>query len=181
MLELVIAIKVARLTYNLPHMDKDLHTMHRADHFLPGMQQPDTSSLSRPRQAIQPQPLQQANRQPLQDSPPSATPTCARQEEAVQKSPPASNQPPEAQPKQAKPKARPIVTEIQLRDDVTIRQLAQQLEVSASQVEQCLLELGEHPSSQEDLLSPENAELAAMSFGKTVTFSQAYLVSSKPA
>lgn len=69
-----------------------------------------------------------------------------------------------------------MVTEIELKDDVTIRQLAQQLDVEPAQVEQSLLDLGERPSSLEDLLTPENAELAAMSFGKTVTFSQAYQV-----
>ena len=74
------------------------------------------------------------------------------------------------------PKPKPVVTEIQLSDEVTIRQLAQQLDVPAAQVEQSLLELGERPSSHEDILSPENAELAAMSFGKTVVFSQAFLV-----
>ena len=80
-----------------------------------------------------------------------------------------------ARPK-PKPQPKPIVTEIQLSDEVTIRQLAQQLDVPAAQVEQSLLELGERPSSHEDILSPENAELAAMSFGKTVVYSQAFLV-----
>lgn len=84
-----------------------------------------------------------------------------------------------ARPIVAKPKPKPVVTEIQLSEEVTVRQLAAQLDVTPAELERSLLEWGEKPSSHEDVLSPESAELAAMSFGKTVVFSQAFLVSSR--
>ena len=130
---------------------------------------------SQPGRALQPHQSSDAQRPRDQKS----APPVLRADEQLQR--PAKPEVPreaQARPPQPKPqpKLKPIVTEIQLSDEVTIRQLAQQLEVPAGQVEQSLLELGERPSSHEDILSPEHAELAAMSFGKTVVFSQAFLV-----
>lgn len=129
---------------------------------------PAPSSEAQPEQEAAPQHIFQ-NAQ-LQQCP--AEPLVPREAQARSPQPP-----PQAQAKPQPKPPKPVITEIQLSDEVTIRQLAQQLEVPAAQVEQSLLELGERPSSHEDVLSPENAELAAMSFGKTVVFSQAFLVS----
>lgn len=57
-------------------------------------------------------------------------------------------------------------------------QLARQLNVTAEQVEEAMAEFGEKASSHQDIIPPDNAELVAMSFGKTVTFSKAFQVTS---
>ena len=140
-----------------------------------GMQRPVQGDTLGHAGAAEPTPVQQAwpGQRPGQESP--QAPVRTNRETAPEAEVPQAQE----QEKQAMPlpKVKPVVTEIQLADEVTIRQLAQQLDVPAAQVEQALVELGERPCSYEDSLSPENAELAAMSFGKTVVFSQAFLVS----
>jgi hypothetical protein len=75
------------------------------------------------------------------------------------------------------PKPKPVVTEIHLPDDVSVLQLSQLLEVSVEEVEASLAQFGETSSSDKDVISPGNAELVSMAFGKSVIFSQAVLVS----
>ncbi len=134
---------------------------------VPRLEEQQSLEQSHPQRVLADQQQQREQQQPSL-----AEPVSLREAQAVLPQPKAVQQP--------QPKPKPVVSEIQLSDEVTIRQLAQQLDVPAAQVEQALLELGERPSSHEDVLSPENAELAAMSFGKTVVFSQAFLVSLLP-
>ena len=49
-------------------------------------------------------------------------------------------------------------------------------QVTIEEVEQSMAEFGETPSSDKDVVSPSNAELVCMAFGKSVIFSQAVLV-----
>ena len=78
------------------------------------------------------------------------------------------------------PQQKPPVTEIDLQDNVTVSQLAALLHVPLQEVEGTLTELGDTPASPEEVLSPANAELVAMVYGKTARFSKAVLVSHPP-
>lgn len=90
--------------------------------------------------------------------------------------PPLPPQKPKKKPKPAAPPPpKPVVTEIRLPDEVTVGELARLLEVTVEEVEQSMAEFGETPSSDKDVVSPSNAELVCMAFGKSVIFSQAVL------
>ena len=78
------------------------------------------------------------------------------------------------------PQQKPPVTEIELQDSVTVSQLAALLHVPLQEVEGTLTELGDTPASPEEVLSPANAELVAMVYGKITRFSKAVLVSQPP-
>lgn len=69
-----------------------------------------------------------------------------------------------------------VPADIKIDDEVTVSQLAQLLSADVGKIEDSLAELGEAPGSTEDRVSYTNAELVAMAFGRTVTFSKDVLV-----
>jgi len=53
-------------------------------------------------------------------------------------------------------------------------------QVTVEEVEESLAQFGETSSSDKDIVTPSNAELVCMAFGKSVIFSQAVLVKPSP-
>lgn len=87
-----------------------------------------------------------------------------------------------AKAKKPKPKPEPKAepeppSEINLPDEVTVESLAKLLWISKDQIEATMTELSIAFGSDQDLVSPSDAELIAMSYGRTVILSKAVLVS----
>ena len=79
-----------------------------------------------------------------------------------------------------KTRSPPKDLELHLPDEVTVSGLAKLLEITTEEAEVTLQELGVTVGSDQELVSPSNAELVAMAHGRTVTFSKAVLVSFQP-